>query len=576
MKKIKHLLNEKRGYCLLILLLIFSVFQYSIERIYVFFLYPDEFGYWSAAATALGWDWKGISGLGSFYSFGYSLWLIPLLKLIPDSLTAYRGAIAVNMLLMCLSFFLLKRLAEKLLPGKEEKIQLFIAAVAVFYPAWIFYMQFTATEALLFFLFTLLTLLTLSFLEKPGVWTALGMALVSGYGFMVHMRFVGAAAACVLTIALWGLVQSGNRKKLLLLAAALVAVFLLAFFLKTIVRENVYSGTGEDVLKHNEFGGQLGKLAYIFTVRGAGQLLKNFSGKLLYMGTASMGLFYYGLFWCVQEGISLVRQLRKGKAVAAKTFLALFLFLALAAGLAISSVYSVQNKELDWIIYGRYSEFVLPVMLVAGLVWLYRQKKRLLSMALAWLCHTVVSMICFISFLDAPVQEIRGYMSVSLSWLMGEKTVDPILFLFQVWIWGSLILFLISFGIAVVRRKNNLVWILGLILAGEIFLGLEASHKYIYPVNEYMRYDLHMGELILADMQEEEVLYLDEGRTQWIDMLQMQLRERTIQVISGEELAERAREGTVLILHKDGGYREAAAGFYTHCKEYNVFCLYYN
>lgn len=576
MKKIKHLLNENRAYCLLILLLIFSIFQYSIERIYVFFLYPDEFGYWSSAATILGWDWKEVSALGSFYSFGYSLCLIPLLKLIPDSLTAYRGAIAVNMLFMCLAFFLLKRLAERFLPKSLAKLGLFFAAAAVFYPAWIFHLQFTATEAMLFFLFVLLSLLTLFFLERPGIWPALGLALVSGYGFMVHMRFVGAAAACAVTIALWGLLQSKSRKKLLLLGVALAAVFLLAFFLKSVVRESVYSGAGEEVLKHNEFGGQLGKIAYLFTLEGALQLIKNLSGKVLYLGAASLGSFYYGLFWCIQECRKLVQKLQKGGDIPAKTFLAVFLLLAAAAQIAIGSVYSVQNKDLDWIIYGRYSEFVLPVVMVTGLCWFCRQGGSLLPVVGAWLCHTAASMLCLVSFLDAPVQEIRGYMSVGLSWLMKGEEVNPAFFLFQAWLFGSFLLILVSLCVYITKKKSRLVWLLGLILAGEIILGLEASHKYIYPVNEYMRYELHMGETILEDMPEAEVLYLKEDRVQWIDMIQMQLRERTIHVITGEELAGRAGEGTVLIVHKDGSYREAADRLYTHCKEYNIFCLYYN
>ena len=110
-----------------------------------------------------------------------------------------------------------------------------------------------------------------------------------------------------------------------------------------------------------------------------------------------------------------------------------------------------------------------------------------------------------------------------------------------------------------------MVWLLGALLGAEIALGLYASHIYVYPVNDYMRYELYLGEKIIEDFPSEmEVLYLDEGRRQWIDVIQMQLRERSIRVISREELDNRAAKDTVLIAHKDGQYRDALAEKYRY------------
>ena len=105
-----------------IILIIFSVFQYGIQKIYGFTLYPDEFGYWSSAANAVGYDWSEAASMGSYYSYGYSLILIPILKLFSGGVRAYRAAIAVNMLLMCAGVLLLWKISLKVFPQMEKRV----------------------------------------------------------------------------------------------------------------------------------------------------------------------------------------------------------------------------------------------------------------------------------------------------------------------------------------------------------------------------------------------------------------------------------------------------------------------
>ena len=576
MKKKKFRFDESKAYVVLFALIIFAIFQYAIDRIYVFFLYPDEFGYWSSAATILGWDWKEVASLGSYYSFGYSLWLLPVLKFITGAPGTYRGAILVNLLLMYFAFFLVTKISERIMPKAEKTTHILLSQLIILFPSWIFHLQFTATEGILFFLFVAITYLMMLFLEKPKSLWGILLALVAGYGFMVHMRFVGIVIAFVMTVVLWGLSQSKNRKQLIILGAALVGVCILAFLLKTIIREVLYSGAGDEMLKRNEFGGQLGKFAYIFTPKGFLQLIVNISGKILYMGASSMGAFYYWFLWCVKEGRSIIESLKNDRAIKADAFLAVFLFLAVFAEIAIAGVYSVKNTELDWNVYGRYSEFVLPVVMLFGMEWFYKQTNKLSKACFALCGHTIFSMICLVSFLDTTKQSVRGYMSVGLSLLLRQDEVSPPVYFVGAWSLGAIFIYLWAVSLHKAKKNKGQPWILALLMAGEIFLGLQASHKYIYPVNEYMGQELALGEDLIRDMPEAEILYLREDRVQWIDMIQMQLRERSIDVVELEELPTKAVEGTVLIVHKDGKLRQEAEKWYANCNEYNIFCLYYN
>lgn len=134
-------IQREHIYLTLIILIIFCIFEYGIQKIFGFTVYPDEFGYWSSAAKTAGYDWHEVASLGSYYSFGYSVLLIPLLWLFRDGVAAYRAAVAVNMALMCFGVLLLRNIICRLFPEMDKIKRVFISGIAVLYPSWVFYMQ---------------------------------------------------------------------------------------------------------------------------------------------------------------------------------------------------------------------------------------------------------------------------------------------------------------------------------------------------------------------------------------------------------------------------------------------------
>lgn len=118
--EIMNRLKREHIYLIFIILIIICIFQYGIHKICGFTIYPDEFGYWASAAKAVGYDWTEVASLGSYYSFGYSVLLIPLLKLFRNGVTVYRAAVAVNMILMCLSVPVIYQIIGRLFSEKES------------------------------------------------------------------------------------------------------------------------------------------------------------------------------------------------------------------------------------------------------------------------------------------------------------------------------------------------------------------------------------------------------------------------------------------------------------------------
>ena len=59
-------------------LVIFLLAIYRLSETGQPILFNDEIGYWSNSAFFLGMDWKSVTGRIGYYSYGYSLLLVPV------------------------------------------------------------------------------------------------------------------------------------------------------------------------------------------------------------------------------------------------------------------------------------------------------------------------------------------------------------------------------------------------------------------------------------------------------------------------------------------------------------------
>ena len=156
----------RNRYSVIFITFLLCFYGYNIGRVYGFIFFPDEFGYWAYAAKAAGYDWSEMVSLGSYYSYGYSLILFPIFKLCHNSVMAYRIAVTLNFILLGIAYFLLLFLANHLLKKREKERIAFYAAIAVFYPSWLFFAQTTMVENVLMTVFVLITVLLYDYLEN--------------------------------------------------------------------------------------------------------------------------------------------------------------------------------------------------------------------------------------------------------------------------------------------------------------------------------------------------------------------------------------------------------------------------
>ncbi len=525
-------------YAIWILLLIFGLFQYGIQKICCFTIYPDEFGYWASAAKLAGYDWSETASLGSYYSFGYSLLLFPILYCFAGGTAAYRAALFLNMLLVCAGLFLMERILEKLFPDIGREIGFLLGGTAVLYPAWMFYMQMTMAESVLFFVFLLDVYLFLRFMEEQKTRFAVMLALFLAYGYCLHMRTAATVLACVLALALWCALGTGRKRGLAAGVLLLLAAGVLALRLKERTIADIFAQAEAEMLAVNDYSGQIGKLATILTKDGLLRLLVNIVGKLYYLGLASFGTFYWGLAWCLRECAALVRNRRGGEGTTPAQWMALFLLLAVAGQVAVSAVFTYGTTMIDGLVYGRYNELLVPVMMAAGIVAMMRSRHPFRFTALIGAALGGGTLLLIHEAERRNMSGIRGCHIAGISYLLRGEDMGVRAFLLGTWLLGMGLTALVCLCVWLCRRHEHTRWLLCGILAIEVAAGIQISHHYTYAVNTMLYQNRVIAEKIEERAgAETEIWYLEEGKQALAGFLQMQLPDRTIHVIRPEELA---------------------------------------
>ena len=69
---------------LIILIIITGLCCIHIRALDYIFIINDEFGYWAHAISAVGYDWKDLISQTPYYAWGYSIWLVPIIALLPS------------------------------------------------------------------------------------------------------------------------------------------------------------------------------------------------------------------------------------------------------------------------------------------------------------------------------------------------------------------------------------------------------------------------------------------------------------------------------------------------------------
>lgn len=417
----------------------------------------DEFGYWMNASLLCGYDWSDAAADISYYGWGYSLILTPLMMLFHSNVTLmYQAGLLMNSVMLCAVYFLVIKVEDRLASEKlSDQVKKVIALASVLYPDYILCSQEIFVDAALCLLMWAVIYLVMEALERKDIrrWIAAGGASI--YAYAVHQRAVVMIIAVILIYIAANCAggHSGKRRKkgeIFLFFAAVCLAFIAAALIKKVYVFYAYSSTPPAKVAVNDFGHQIDRLHMFFSADGMKGLAVSVLGKLFYINAVTCGLGFFGLaFWVTKIKEIKCRDdfMKKG----------IFVFLMLVfIGIILVAAYftAFWGNRPDTIVYGRYVDYIAGALIVSGAVYLFGERRR--SVWLPWL--TVSLLLCLVTALNIDKEGYIGVFNVSgMADLFFAENVSPpkaVAFAY----FRSLIPPLVYMGIR--NRKNYYIYLL--------------------------------------------------------------------------------------------------------------------
>ena len=410
--------------------------------------FEDGLGTMASAAYLAGYDWSGfLSSDGYYYKYGQSFWYLLPFLLIPTAVVRYRVMLAVNSALVSLIPVLAWKVVRRLrIKGRAAFVISFLTGL---YPPILLYSKYTWAETNLMVLPWAALLLLLRLYgegEERRMRDSVLLAATVVYAYMSHQRGMVLILAVVLTLICLEAASrratqrgpcGGKRKGvcwtafLLTLAAGLLLDSVLSGWVKAVV----YDGA---VMEHNTLRDFLDPELYrkLLSPKGFRVVLDTAAGWLFHSGASTFGCAFLGLFFL--SGVVWKRlrgQKKQGQGTweegqgepeyLAVSLLGLFCYFgAMALGLLFffQDLYGYFDgsrvERCDHLLFGRYLESSVPLLLFAGLIVLWekrRESRRLCGAAVVlYLCAALVTGLRLLPRMDQVNCYVHSLMALNL------------------------------------------------------------------------------------------------------------------------------------------------------------------
>lgn len=344
-----------------------------VKQCYNPFVFNDEMGYWTHAAELAGFDWHGVSGTLAWYSFGYSLMLVPLIKLIGDTVLLYRTALVMNIIMELVSYFLFIYIIRWLFPDIKKITASFVSGAAILYTAYQLNAGVTLSEAALLFVATLITFTLIRAVEKPTYLNACALGLLSAYIYMVHNRTIGIVAVAVGIVLLRTLFKKISIPK----TASFFAALGIGFLLNSIIKHRLKNALWPDGIGiGNDAGSVMTKVKDAFSsVDSVQKLLSILASQGFAASAGTMCLVLFAI-WCISRRIitDIIKTVRakdkKLSDIDNRDHVFLFILGAFVSTWLISGIFMFDYIRIDHVLYTRYFDIVIGLLIMIALVML--------------------------------------------------------------------------------------------------------------------------------------------------------------------------------------------------------------
>lgn len=330
-------------------------------------LCSDVDGYWTHAATLLGYDWSSaVKHVGYYYSWGYSLVLCIPLLLSTNFAVMNTLAILLNIVFCVIIFNIYYSLIRKLETGFSETMLLLITFTASTYSSIIFMCTVSLAEIFIYLFMALNIYLMYRYFKSEKLQDLILAGISIGFTYIIHHRMIGIIAAYLII----ALIESYRQKKAKLFLVAILSIgsmLLLDHFMSDYLLMKEKDGVFN--YNKNTYDGAISQINNLMQAYGLINLVENILGSCWYLLTASFLIGGLGLY-------HLIKQIQVNKQSNTSLWYA-FILLSLVSTMFVSIVFfwsgqAQPRTRIDTMFYGRYFEVLLPILIILGMIELYQ------------------------------------------------------------------------------------------------------------------------------------------------------------------------------------------------------------
>lgn len=357
------------------------------------YLHTDEYGYWGSAAFFAGYDWSNITSTNGYFSYGYGLFLSLLFRLTENPIVRFKFAILFNSLFIIGLYFVLNQIINLIYQKSlNEIVKKVVCLVASLYCSVVSYLGITLPECLLTFLYAVNIWLLILYIKKSTTKIELFILLLSIYLYMIHQRTIVIMIFNIVIIVVKNILfnkKSLNNKilKLFIVCCSVIILFIGCEYLKKIVQSNIWltdNNIISSTVNANDYSGIFVKIKYLFSIEGIKSFLFNFIGRIYNMTVGTFGLIIPILCY-MAKGI-----FDKEKHFEIR-FLYFYLLVIFILTISISSLFMIGSATSTYLFYGRYTDYILPVLILwIPVIFVKSNCKTIFSSSLLIICMTII------------------------------------------------------------------------------------------------------------------------------------------------------------------------------------------
>lgn len=571
---------------LIVLILVFGL--WNIQRL-MRVRGVDEFGYWGIAATISGWDWKEVMATSPYYSFGYSIVLIPLClaaRLGASMTSVYRIAIGMNALFLAGVYITVQYVEKEIFPQFPKMLKSASAFMIAMYIGNMVQMNMTGAEMYLRFMFWCIIATLIRVLKKPGYKNTGLLLVLAANIFAIHMRSIGVVAAVGFILAVYIVTHFRELDKkyilyILGITAVLVMVFLgIKFYVTNEIYFNEYAANVTNSLNEvrgvssnnvNDLQSNINRAKGLLHPAGIMDVLISTCGKMYYAFSASLLLGAIGsIISLVMVAAYFIKKIRK-RSVQQWQLLqwySFFVLLAFMGEILISAVFKIlpiyRHGKLDYatvetIVFGRYADFVVGGIMLLGIYGIYQFKQHYKEILAGVICFIPLAVIVQRQFDimagNIGSSDIAYFRTNQTQWFSVLAGKSVTYFSYYVGIVSiGIFLLILAAGVMKERKINALAIMLTIISIGWGLLEIHYANE--FNLSKIYR-EQTVGtvvNIIEATDKDTPLYWIAENYTQLdaeIEALQWSIAGRSLRIRTVDDLDEINTEQAIMICYSD-------------------------